>query len=86
MAKDWNIGWLNQMDGGMIGKDIPTVGMLYAVTIKITAGGVFAILKAKGGGGKVVAFVGAGGLEDLMRKIRPILSGEGGKWREDQYV
>ena len=86
MSDNERPGWVNMLDGGMVGKDIPGVGLLYGVTIKIEFTGVLAVLKAKGGGGYQVAFVGAKSLESLIRKVQPILAGEEGRWRQDEYA
>lgn len=85
MSDDRTPAWVEMLDGGMVGKDVPGVGLVYAVSIKIEFAGVLAVLKAKGGGGYQVSFVGARGLQELVRKVRPVLTGESGKWREDQY-
>lgn len=85
MSSDTRESWVVMLDGGMVGKDIPGVGLVYGVTVKIEFAGILAVLKAKGGGGYQVCFVGARNLEDMVRKIRPILSGEEGRWRQDKY-
>lgn len=78
--------WVEFLTEGMIGRDVPGVGLLYAVTLKLSAGNVFVILRAKGGGGHVVAFTGAANLKKAVEKIRPLLLGEGGKWTKDKYA
>ena len=86
MGSDQVPEWVKMLDGGMIGKDIPGVGLLYAVSIKVEFSGVLAIMRAKGGGGHLVGFVGAKNLRKLAEKIRPVLTGEEGRWREDEYA
>ena len=86
MSRDEWPKWAVQLNDTAIGKDIPGVGMVYGLSIKIDASGVLVVVKAKGGGGHVVAFVGGRSLEACARKMQPVLTGEGGKWREDQYA
>jgi hypothetical protein len=85
MSSDPNPAWVNYLDGEMVGKYITGVGLVYEVNIKVSIADVFAVIKAKGGGGYMVCFVGAGGLKKLVEKMRPVLQGEGGTWKADRY-
>lgn len=78
--------WVKQLDGGVIGKDISGVGLVYAMTLKVDFTSVLAILRVKGVDGYRVCFVGGRNLESVARKIQPVLSGDSGSWREDKYA
>jgi hypothetical protein len=86
MSDEQTPEWVKQLDGGVVGKDIPGAGLVYGMTIKVEFTGVLAILRVKGGGGYVVSFVGARDFKSLAKKLQPVLTGEAGAWREDKYA
>lgn len=78
--------WIDYLEHDVIGQAVTGVGTVYEVLVKIRPGSLFAVVKARGGGGYYVAFVGGKSLSSLSGEIRRALKSEKTRWKPDQYA
>lgn len=77
--------WVVYLEGDVVGKETVAGYRVYQVVLRIQGSGLLAIVKARGGGGYYVRFLGAGTLPSLTAKIRNSIIKDDEKWKKDRY-
>lgn len=86
MTKTAKRPWETYLEHDCIGAFAGKEGYVYEVKIRVRGGEIFTVVRVSGPFGPRVAFVTAKSFEGVAKGVRDLVSGEGGKWRDDQYA
>lgn len=78
--------WVTLLEHDMLWMEGPGGLRIMEVVVKVRHSGILAVVKAKRGDDRLVAFKGAGGLRSLSGKVRDMIRSEDTHWRLDQFA
>lgn len=78
--------WETYLEHDCVGTFAAEEGYVHEVKIRIRREELFCVIRVTGPFGPRVSFVTAKSFKGVAEGVRRVLSGEGGKWRDDQYA